>query len=125
MRLERVNSHVEIVISDTGYGISGVISTHIFERFRQPTAARHVDTAGLVSDWRIARHLSKCMAVLFMREPGEGKGSTFRVKYRYDRARRTELGRNREPPHAPRACRSYIADSPASRLSQSTTIRTR
>jgi signal transduction histidine kinase len=35
VRLERVNSHIEIVISDTGQGISEAFLPFVFDRFRQ------------------------------------------------------------------------------------------
>src|SRR5439155_23737875 len=35
VRLERVNSSVEIVVSDTGIGITQEFLPHMFERFRQ------------------------------------------------------------------------------------------
>src|SRR6185295_4197893 len=39
VRLERVNSHVEIVVSDNGSGISPDFLPHVFERFRQADSA--------------------------------------------------------------------------------------
>src|SRR5262249_22141455 len=37
--LERVNSHAEIVIQDTGVGINPAFLPHVFERFRQADAS--------------------------------------------------------------------------------------
>ena len=38
VRVERVNSHIEIVVSDTGVGIRPDFLPHVFERFRQADA---------------------------------------------------------------------------------------
>jgi signal transduction histidine kinase len=35
VRLERVNSHIEIIVADTGIGINPEMLPHVFERFRQ------------------------------------------------------------------------------------------
>src|SRR5262249_15604215 len=39
--LQRINSHVEIVVSDTGRGIRPELLPHIFERFVKPIRRRH------------------------------------------------------------------------------------
>lgn len=45
--LERVNSHVEIVVSDTGTGIAAEFLPHIFERFRQADGGTTREHGGL------------------------------------------------------------------------------
>ena len=47
VRFERVNSHVEIVVSDTGIGIQPDFLPHVFERFRQAEAGTTRKTGGL------------------------------------------------------------------------------
>jgi PAS domain S-box-containing protein len=47
VRLERVNSSVEIVVSDTGSGIAPDFLPHIFERFRQADSGAARQHAGL------------------------------------------------------------------------------
>ncbi len=40
IRLERINSHVEVTVSDTGQRVSKAFLSHLFDRFRQPTKRR-------------------------------------------------------------------------------------
>ena len=60
VRLERVNSHVEVAVSDTGIGIAPEFLPHVFERFRQADC-RHLPAngAGSVSGLSIARQLTE------------------------------------------------------------------
>ncbi len=57
VRLERVNSHVELVVSDTGVGISPAFLPQVFERFRQADAGSTRKTGGLGLGLAIVRHL--------------------------------------------------------------------
>src|SRR5206468_11255202 len=57
VRLERVNSHVELAVSDTGVGIAPEFLPHVFERFRQADAGMTREHGGLGLGLAISRHL--------------------------------------------------------------------
>jgi CheY-like chemotaxis protein len=80
VRLERVNSHIEIVVSDTGIGISREFLPHIFERFRQADAGITRERGGLGLGLAIARQLVEMHGgSIEVASGGTGLGSTFRV----------------------------------------------
>ena len=79
--LERVNSHVEIAVSDTGQGIAADFLPHLFERFRQGDATSARQTSGLGLGLAIARHIVEAHGgTIHAESPGPGKGSVFTVK---------------------------------------------
>jgi signal transduction histidine kinase/ActR/RegA family two-component response regulator len=81
VRVERVNSHIEIVVSDTGIGISAAFLPHVFERFRQSDAGTTRKTGGLGLGLSIVRHIVEMHGgSVQVASEGEGKGSTFRVR---------------------------------------------
>ena len=47
VRLQRINSHVEVIVSDTGIGISPHFLPHVFERFRQAEGGITRERGGL------------------------------------------------------------------------------
>jgi len=81
VRLERVNSHVEATVSDTGIGISAEFLPHVFERFRQADAGIARERGGLGLGLSIARQLIEMHGgTIEASSGGAGQGATFRVK---------------------------------------------
>jgi PAS domain S-box-containing protein len=80
VRLERVASHVEIVVSDTGQGISAEFLPYVFERFRQADATSTRRYGGLGLGLAIVRHLAEMHGGVVRAESlGEERGATFTV----------------------------------------------
>jgi PAS domain S-box-containing protein len=81
VRLARVNSHVEVSVSDTGIGITPDFLPHIFERFRQADAGTARERGGLGLGLAIARQLVEMHGgTIDVSSGGPGKGTTFRIK---------------------------------------------
>ena len=81
VRLERVNSSVEIVVSDTGVGIRPEFLPHIFERFRQAESGAAREHTGLGLGLAIVRNLVELHGgTVDASSGGEGRGATFRVR---------------------------------------------
>ena len=81
VRLQPVNSHLEIAVSDTGQGINPEFLPHVFERFRQADSSSTRAHGGLGLGLAIVRHLVELHGGRVRAEsPGEGKGATFVVE---------------------------------------------
>ena len=81
VRLERVNSHIEVVVSDTGIGIPPDFLPYVFERFRQAEAGTTRKTGGLGLGLAIVRHIVEMHGgTVEATSPGAGQGATFRVR---------------------------------------------
>ncbi|HYY43423.1 MAG TPA: ATP-binding protein, partial [Pyrinomonadaceae bacterium] len=81
VRLERINSHIEIAVTDTGAGISAEFLPHVFDRFRQAdqTTTRHHGGLGL--GLAIVRHLVELHGgTVHAESQGAGHGATFTVR---------------------------------------------
>jgi PAS domain S-box-containing protein len=80
VRMERVNSHVEIAVSDTGAGIAPEFLPHVFDRFRQADMGTTRRYGGMGLGLAIVRHLVELHGGSVSAESaGEGQGSTFTV----------------------------------------------
>jgi PAS domain S-box-containing protein len=80
VRLERVESHVEIAVSDTGRGIAPDFLPHVFDRFRQADATTTRVYGGLGLGLAIVRQLVELHGgTVRVESAGEGFGSTFTV----------------------------------------------
>ena len=81
IRLGRVNSHVEVAVSDTGIGISPEFLPHVFERFRQADASIARERGGLGLGLSIARQLAEMHGgTIEAASGGLGQGATFTLK---------------------------------------------
>jgi PAS domain S-box-containing protein len=78
--LERVNSHIEISVADTGIGIQPEFVGHVFERFRQADASTTRRFGGLGLGLSIVKHLVELHGgTVRAHSLGEGRGTTFTV----------------------------------------------
>ena len=78
--LTRVNSSVEIAVSDNGQGITADFLPYVFDRFRQADGGSTTRGGGLGLGMSITKHLVELHGGTIRAEsPGEGHGSTFTV----------------------------------------------
>ena len=80
VHLRRVDSHVEIVVSDTGEGIAPAILPYVFDRFRQADSSSTRAHSGLGLGLALVKHLVELHGgSVAARSAGEGQGATFIV----------------------------------------------
>jgi signal transduction histidine kinase/ActR/RegA family two-component response regulator len=81
VKLQRVDSHVEVSVEDSGKGIDAAFLPHMFERFRQEESSATRRHTGLGLGLAITRHLVELHGgEIGAQSGGAGKGSTFTVK---------------------------------------------
>jgi signal transduction histidine kinase/ActR/RegA family two-component response regulator len=101
VRLERINSHVEIIVADNGQGIAPSSVPYVFDRFWQETeSGRSRSGVGLglsIVKELVALHGGTVMA----HSDGIGKGSTFTVRLPLPPATAPLLEPRRHPTVAP------------------------
>jgi PAS domain S-box-containing protein len=100
--LERVNSHVEIAVADTGEGIDPGFLPHIFERFIQADPSTTRVHGGLGLGLAIVRHIVEAHGGRVHAESaGLGKGAVFTVTLPLMVARQAGEAERRHPTAAP------------------------
>ena len=78
--LQRVNSHLELSVSDTGIGIPANYLPHVFDRFSQKDSSTTRTFGGLGLGLSICKQLVELHAgSITVASQGEGKGATFSV----------------------------------------------
>ncbi len=81
IQLQRVRSHVEIVVSDTGQGIAPDALPYIFDRLRQGSSGSTRGQGGLGIGLGLVRHLVELHGgSVYAESGGVGQGATFVVK---------------------------------------------
>jgi CheY-like chemotaxis protein len=79
--MQRVNSHIEVRVIDSGQGMSPDFLAYAFERFRQSSAAEARKTGGLGLGLSIVKYLVEMHGgSVEAHSEGEGRGATFVIK---------------------------------------------
>jgi CheY-like chemotaxis protein len=79
--LKRVNSHVELMVSDTGKGVKAAFLPYLFERFRQADASTTREFGGLGLGLAIVKQLTELHGGrAWAASEGEGKGTTLTIE---------------------------------------------
>jgi CheY-like chemotaxis protein len=111
--LQRVNSHIEISVADTGIGIQPEFLPHVFDRFRQADGSTTRGHGGLGIGLSIAKHLVELHGgTLRVASLGEGRGATFTVELPLAVAHPAELREPRAHPAAQAERESVSAEFP-------------
>jgi CheY-like chemotaxis protein len=107
VRLHQVGPDLEIVVSDTGAGITPEFLPHVFERFRQADSRLSREYGGLGLGLAISRELVELHGGTIRAESaGAGKGATFYVRLLQSPSSDTQFDiveerRRAEPPEQP------------------------
>jgi PAS domain S-box-containing protein len=97
--LERVNSHVEVVVEDTGIGIRPDFLPYVFDRFRQADPGTTRRYGGLGLGLSIVRNLVELHGgSVRVKSAGENQGSTFIVALPVSHVRCEDTGRTQRAP---------------------------
>src|SRR5581483_10175540 len=78
---QRIDSHVEVVVSDTGIGIEPELLPYVFDRFRQGNSSSNRQSSGLGLGLAIVRNLVELHGgTVRVESKGGGQGASFTVR---------------------------------------------
>lgn len=98
VELRRDNSDIEVVVSDTGIGISPDFIPFLFDRFRQADGRTTREQGGLGLGLAIARHFVEMHGgTISASSPGQGEGARFHIKLPIMAVLPDATSSNREP----------------------------
>src|ERR1051325_2968750 len=79
--LQRINSHVEVVVNDTGIGIKPDFLPHVFDRFRQADGTTTRNYGGLGLGLAIVRHLVELHGgTAWAESGGDNQGAKYTIR---------------------------------------------
>ena len=82
IRLQQIDNHVDLIVSDTGQGIEPEFLPYVFDRFRQADSSTTRLQGGLGLGLSIVRHLVELQGgTAKVESPGLGQGATFIVRF--------------------------------------------
>ena len=97
--LERVNSHVELVVEDTGIGIAPEFLPYVFERFRQADAAMTRRHGGLGIGLSIVKTLVELHGgSVRVKSGGQNQGASFAIALPVSQVSEQEVERSQRLP---------------------------
>jgi signal transduction histidine kinase len=99
--MQRINSHVDVSVIDSGQGMSAEFIAHAFERFRQSDSGATQKTTGLGLGLSIVKNLVEMHGgSIRATSEGPGKGSTFHLNLPVTIVRHADAADSRMHPHA-------------------------
>ena len=115
--LEKVNSHLKVIVADNGEGIDPAFLPYVFERFRQADASTSRRHGGLGLGLSIAKQLVELHGgSIHASSNGHGTGSTFSVELPAMALDVEAAGRGGARHHASHSAEQLDAYAPAARL---------
>jgi signal transduction histidine kinase/CheY-like chemotaxis protein len=100
--VDRIDTHVDLVVQDSGIGIAPEFLPHVFERFRQADSRFTRTHNGLGLGLAITRHLVELHGgTINASSDGEGKGARFRIRLPAATPQSEIVSESRPPARAP------------------------